>query len=75
MQDSADARHDFLMLQQFASAGCGAAFLHCFGEPVAIFQHPADSFLHQLSGVLAGTAGEVTKLGFFVRGKMNFHKL
>jgi hypothetical protein len=69
-----DAFNDLAVLQQVATAGGRAAFLHGFNEAGIVFQHSVDCFRNYLGGILAGAGGNLLKTSFFIRREMNFHR-
>jgi hypothetical protein len=67
LKHSLDAGNDFVMFEQLAAAGGGAAFLDGLDEPGIVFEHPVNGFLNELRGISAGARGEVLEPGFLLR--------
>jgi hypothetical protein len=54
-----DSGYDFVMFEQLAATGRGAAFFDRLDEPGVVFQHAVHGFRNELRGLSAGTRGDV----------------
>ena len=63
------------MVEQFAAARRGPAFLNSFNETGVIFEQAVHRFDDELGSIAASTAGEVLKPSFLLWCKVNFHGL
>jgi hypothetical protein len=69
-----DAAQYLLVLYKFASAGLLYASLHSCDEAGLIFEHPGNSILHQLLGILAVGDSQLLEPRFDLGRKMDFHE-
>lgn len=73
MQDPFDALYDFVVSQQFATAGGGATFFNSGHEVFVIIEKAIDSFFDHLLGILPDARRELFQLRLLVRAKSHFH--
>ena len=66
MKQSVDAVKHVLVINKLAAVSLINASLHSRDEAGLIFQHPADSILHQLLGILAVGTGQLLEARFNV---------
>ncbi len=70
-----DAVKHFFMFHKLATVSLLNASLHSCDEARPIFEHPGNSILHQLFGILAIGRSYLLKLRFNVGREMYFHAL
>jgi len=63
------------VLPKLATVGLLNTSLHSRDEAGLIFEHPGNSFLHQLLGILAAGNSHLLEPRFNVGRKMHFHAL
>ena len=66
MKQSVDSVHHVLVLYEFAAVGLLNASLHSSNEAGLIIEHPGNSILHQLLGILAVGRSNLLELRFNV---------
>jgi hypothetical protein len=54
------------MIEQFATAGCGATHLDSLDEVGVIFEHSVNGFLDELRWILARAGRNLSQPDFFV---------
>jgi hypothetical protein len=67
LKQAFDASDNFVMFEQVATAGRGAAFLDGLDEPGVVFKHAVHGFYNELCGLSAGARGEVLEPGLLFR--------
>ncbi len=55
-----------VMIEQFATAGCGATHLDSLDEVGVIFEHSVNGFLDELRWILARAGRNLSQPDFFV---------
>jgi hypothetical protein len=73
LKQPVDTVNDVFVLNKLAAAGLLDASLHSCNEASLIFEHPGNSFSHQLLSIHAVSKGHLLEPRFNVGREMNFH--
>jgi hypothetical protein len=74
MKQPVDAGEHVFVLDELAPVGLLNASLHSGDEACLIFEHPGNSILHELLGILAAGSGKSLEASFNVGWEMYFHE-
>jgi hypothetical protein len=67
LKQSFDTSHNFVVFEQFAAAGGGAALFDGLDKPGVVFKHAIDGLRNELRGLSAGARCDVLEPGLLFR--------